>query len=59
MFAVEKAITNIQKSYGGALRVLFEVFDGDVGALMAAVMDPEPSRRLVEAGVLTLEPYGQ
>jgi hypothetical protein len=33
------------------------VFNGDAEALLAAVMATEPSRALVEAGVLTLEPY--
>jgi DNA relaxase NicK len=57
IFAAEKALTNIQKSYGGAIRVLYQVFNGDAEALLAAVMATEPSRALVEAGVLTLEPY--
>lgn len=52
--AITKALENCRHSYGGILRAGLEYCGGDIQKLMALVIAEEPSRALVEAGVLTV-----
>lgn len=52
--AITKALENCRHSYGGILRAGLQYCGGDVQKLMALIIAEEPSRKLVEAGVLTV-----
>lgn len=53
--ALAAALENCRKSYGGILRAAFEAYGGDMARVWSAVCAEEPSRALVEAGVLTVD----
>jgi hypothetical protein len=56
--ALLKALGNLSKSYGGTVKAAHIAFGGDDAALLAVarlVMAQEPSRRLVDVGVLTVD----
>jgi DNA relaxase NicK len=56
--ALLKALGNASKSYGGAFKAAHIAYGGDDRAALAVmhlVMSQEPSRRLIDAGVLTVD----
>jgi len=56
--ALKQALANMTRAYGGVLRAAFEAYGGDELAmrrLMRECMAAEPSKRLVESGVLTVD----
>lgn len=48
------ALENCRNSYGPTLRAALEYFGGDRDKLLDAILADKPSRRLVDAGVLTI-----
>jgi len=56
--ALMKSLENLFRSYGGTLKAAHLAYGGDDAALLAVarmVMANEPSRRLVESGVLSVD----
>jgi hypothetical protein len=56
--ALQKALSNAMRSYGGTLKAAHIAFGGDDAAaleVMRLVMAAEPSRRLLESGVFTVD----
>jgi DNA relaxase NicK len=56
--ALQRALSNAMRSYGGTLKAAHLAYGGDDAAALAVmrlVMAEEPSRRLLESGVLTVD----
>lgn len=56
--ALLKALSNLSRSYGGTIKAAHMAYGGDDAALLAVarlVMASEPSRRLLDSGVLSVD----
>lgn len=53
--ALEKALDNCKRSYGGIIQAAYQAYGGDWEKVAKRILLSEPSNRLIEAGVLTVE----
>jgi DNA relaxase NicK len=52
---LETALDHCRRAYGGIIRAALLAHDGDLAKVLERVSSPEPSRALIEAGILTVQ----
>lgn len=55
---IARSIDNVRRSYGAVLRTLYDLHGRDANKLLGLLMAETPAQNLIDAGVLTVEPFG-